>query len=70
LLDTIETTIDRGKRKALWFRLQRIYADTLPAIPLFFRADAFIIPKWLEGVVPTGHQEPTTAWVENWKVAE
>jgi peptide/nickel transport system substrate-binding protein len=70
LLDTIETTIDRGKRKALWFRLQRIYADTLPAIPLFFRADAFILPKWLEGVVPTGHQEPTTAWVENWKVAE
>jgi peptide/nickel transport system substrate-binding protein len=70
LLDTIETTIDRDKRKALWFRLQRIYADALPAIPLFFRADAFILPKWLEGVVPTGHQEPTTAWVENWKVAE
>jgi peptide/nickel transport system substrate-binding protein len=70
LLDTIETTIDRDKRKALWFRLQRIYADELPAIPLFFRADAFILPKWLEGVVPTGHQEPTTAWVENWRVAE
>ena len=70
LLDTIETTIDRDKRKALWFRLQRIYADELPAIPLFFRADAFILPKWIGGIVPTGHQESTTAWVENWRVVE
>jgi peptide/nickel transport system substrate-binding protein len=68
LLDRIETTIDPDERKALWFELQRIYADELPAIPLFFRADAFILPKWLKGVVPTGHQEPTTAWVENWRV--
>jgi peptide/nickel transport system substrate-binding protein len=68
LLDQIETTIDRDTRKALWFRLQRIYADQLPAIPLFFRADAYILPKWLTGVVPTGHQEPTTEWVETWGV--
>lgn len=70
LLDRIETTIDRDERKALWFRLQRIYADELPAIPLFFRADAFLLPKWIDGIVPTGHQEPTTAWVENWRVRE
>lgn len=68
LLDRIETTVDRDQRKALWFRLQEIYADQLPAIPLFFRADAYILPKWLKGVVPTGHQEPTTEWVENWRV--
>jgi peptide/nickel transport system substrate-binding protein len=67
LLDRIETTIDRDQRKALWFRLQEIYADELPAIPLFFRADAYILPKWLKGVVPTGHQEPTSAWAENWR---
>lgn len=70
LLDTMETTIDRDKRKALWFRLQRIYADELPAIPLFFRADAFILPKWIGGIEPTGHQEPTTTWVENWRIVE
>ncbi|HTI87629.1 MAG TPA: peptide ABC transporter substrate-binding protein [Alphaproteobacteria bacterium] len=68
LLDKIEITIDPDTRKALWFELQRIYADQLPAIPLFFRADAFILPKWLKGVVPTGHQEPTTAWIEDWRV--
>jgi peptide/nickel transport system substrate-binding protein len=68
LLDRIETTIEPDGRKALWFELQRIYAEELPAIPLFFRADAFILPKWLKGVVPTGHQEPTTAWIENWRI--
>jgi peptide/nickel transport system substrate-binding protein len=70
LLDEIEITVDRDKRKALWFRLQEIYADQLPAIPLFFRTDAYILPKWLKGVVPTGHQEPTTEWVENWRVEQ
>jgi peptide/nickel transport system substrate-binding protein len=36
-------------------------------LPLYFRADPFIIPKWLKGIEPTGHQFPTTLWVENWK---
>ena len=35
---------------SLWHELQRIYAEELPALPLFFRADAHIWPKWLQGV--------------------
>ena len=50
LLDAIEVELDRDKRAALWAELQRIYAEELPALPLFFRADAHIWPKWLEGV--------------------
>ena len=38
----------------------------LPALPLFFRADSYILPKWLKGVVPTGHQVPSTLWIETW----
>ncbi len=68
LLDAIETELDREKRRALWAQLQKTYAGDLPVIPLFFRADPFIIPKWLTGVVPTGHQDPTPYWVENWGV--
>jgi peptide/nickel transport system substrate-binding protein len=68
LLDAIETELDREKRRALWAELQKIYATDLPVIPLFFRADPFIVPKWLTGVVPTGHQDPTPYWVENWSV--
>ncbi len=66
LVDAIEVELDRAKRKVLWSRLQRLYAEELPALPLFFRANAFILPKWLKGVVPTGHQDPSTLWIERW----
>ena len=69
LIDAIELELDRDKRKILWSRLQAIYAEELPALPLFFRADPFIIPKWLKGVEPTGHQDISPLWVENWHVA-
>ena len=67
LLEAIEVELDRDKRRTLWHRLQRIYASELPVIPLFFRADAYIMPKWLKGIEPTGHQYPTSTWVENWR---
>jgi peptide/nickel transport system substrate-binding protein len=35
-------------------------------LPLYFRADPYIMPRWLAGIEPTGHQYPTTLWVENW----
>jgi peptide/nickel transport system substrate-binding protein len=67
LLDAIEVELDREKRRVLWAKLQKTYAEDLPVIPLFFRADAFIQPKWLKGIRPTGHQDPTTLWVEHWR---
>ncbi len=67
LIDAIELELDRDKRKALWSRLQRMYAEELPVIPLYWRADAYILPKWLKGVRPTGHQGTTTLWVEEWQ---
>ncbi|MFZ1431316.1 MAG: peptide ABC transporter substrate-binding protein [Geminicoccaceae bacterium] len=70
LLDSIEVELDRDKRAALWHELQRIYAEELPALPLFFRADAHVWPNWLKGVEPTGHMAPTTLWVERWQVQE
>jgi peptide/nickel transport system substrate-binding protein len=51
----------------MWKRLQEIYADELPTLPLYFRADTYILPKWLKGVVPTGHQSYSTLWVETWR---
>ena len=66
LLETIEIQLDKSKRKEMWRRLQHIYANELPVLPLYFRANAYILPKWLTGVEPTGHQYSTTLWVENW----
>ncbi|WP_142848664.1 peptide ABC transporter substrate-binding protein [Telmatospirillum sp. J64-1] len=68
LIGEIEVELDREARREKWRRLQHLYAETLPALPLFFRSDAHIMPLWLEGVRPTGHQYPATLWVEEWRV--
>ncbi|MDE1967897.1 MAG: peptide ABC transporter substrate-binding protein [Alphaproteobacteria bacterium] len=67
LLDAIETELDRPARAVLWRRLQALYAEELPALPLFFRAEPFILPKWLVGLTPTGHEYPSTLWIEQWR---
>ncbi|WP_119462266.1 peptide ABC transporter substrate-binding protein [Rhodospirillaceae bacterium SYSU D60014] len=69
LIDAIEVELDRAKREQLWHRLQVLYAEGLPALPLFFRAQAFILPPWLDGVTPTGHLDPSTLWIEDWRVS-
>ncbi|MGK7861716.1 peptide ABC transporter substrate-binding protein [Falsiroseomonas sp. E2-1-a4] len=69
LLETLPIELDRERRRALWHRLQAIYAEELPAIPLWFRSDAHVWPLWLEGVRPTGHLTPSSNWVEQWRVA-
>jgi peptide/nickel transport system substrate-binding protein len=68
LIDDTERELDREKRRKLWHRIQMIYSTELPVLPLFFRANAYIFPKWLKGVEPTGHQYPTSLWVEHWRV--
>ncbi len=67
LIDAIERELDPEKRRSLWAELQRLYASDLPVLPLYFRANPHIWPKWLEGVVPTGHQAPTTMGIEHWR---
>ncbi len=66
LLDQIEIELDKQKRLKLWHRLQRIYIEELPVIPLYFRAEPYILPTWLKGLKPTGHSGPSTLWIENW----
>ena len=66
LIDAIEIELDPNKRLPLWAELQQLYATDLPALPLFFRAEAYFFPKWLKGVRPTGHMSTTTTWVEEW----
>lgn len=66
ILDDLELVCEPKKNQALWDRLQIKYAEDLPVLPLYYRADAFILPEWLKGLRPTGHQYPSTYWVEEW----
>ena len=54
-------------QRNVWRRLQEIYIDEVPVLPLYFRPDPFVMPKWLTGIEPTGHQYTTALWVENWR---
>ena len=70
LIEQTETELDREVRRGNWRRMQQIYAGELPVLPLYFRAEAYILPPWLKGVEPTGHQATTTLWVERWRASE
>ena len=66
IIDALEVELDPARRKELWSAAQRLYAADLPSLPLYFRSDAYILPRWLTGVRPTGNQAPTTLWVADW----
>ncbi len=70
LIESIETELIPAKRRVLWKRLQQIYADELPVLPLYFRANAYVIPRWLKGIRPTGHLAPSTLWIEEWHAVD
>ncbi len=61
-----QTELDPAKQKALWATMQQIYFDQLPVLPLFFRSEAHVVPKWLHGYVPTGTSDYGALWSENW----
>jgi hypothetical protein len=66
-LDAAERELDTATRRQLFANIQRIHADDLPVLPLFFRVDPFVIPRPLKGVVPTGTLNSSTLWVEQWR---
>ena len=70
IIDDLDVVCEPSRNLWLWGDLQRLYAEELPALPLYYRADSFFVPRWLKGIVPTGHQYPTTLWIENWSITE
>lgn len=70
LLDALELELDPDRRNAMWSELQQMYAEDLPAMPLYFRVEPYVVPVWLSGVRPTGHQVPATMWIEEWRAVE
>ena len=66
-LDAAERELDPARRRTLFADIQRIHAEDLPVLPLFFRVDPFVIPRPLKGIVPTGTSNSSTLWVEQWR---
>jgi peptide/nickel transport system substrate-binding protein len=66
-LDAAERELDRDKRLGYFAEIQRLYAEDLPVLPMFYRVDPFVIPKQLKGVRPTGTLNSSTLWIEQWR---
>lgn len=62
----VESELDPAKAKVEWSEMQRIYAEQVPVIPLFFRAEPHIVPKWLKGYVPLGNGYTVGIFAEQW----
>jgi peptide/nickel transport system substrate-binding protein len=66
-LDGAERELDPARRRAFFAEIERLYAEDLPVLPLYFRVDNFVIPRQLKGVTPTGNQFSSTLWIETWR---
>jgi peptide/nickel transport system substrate-binding protein len=66
-IEAVEEGLTLEERLPHWETIQQIYADELPALPLFWRPNSYILPHWLKGVRPTGHLDSSTNWVEEWR---
>ncbi len=62
-----EEALDPAQQKIIWADMQKMYADEMRVLPLFFRAEPYVIPKWLKGFTPTGHGDYSPLWSENWR---
>ena len=62
----VEGELDGEKAAQDWTDMQRIYADQVPVLPLFFRAEPHIVPKWLKGYEPLGNGYNVGIFAENW----
>jgi len=67
LIDAIEIERSAEARRPLWAALQRLYREETPAIPLYFRSYAFVLPKDLQGLTPRGHMDLSSFDAENWR---
>jgi peptide/nickel transport system substrate-binding protein len=69
LLHRAAKTLDEGERRRLLWEQQRIWAEELPAIPLFFQQEISIRHRDLRGWRPTGTDTPVTWNCYEWRWA-
>jgi peptide/nickel transport system substrate-binding protein len=62
----LDTELDPESQKRISADMQRIYAEQLPALPLYFRTEAAVLPTWLHGYTLTGHSGYSSRWAELW----
>lgn len=66
LLDEIEQSPDEKSRALLLRRVQTVWRDALPAVPLYYRPVTAVVNHTLLGFSPSGSLTPVTATAADW----
>lgn len=66
LMDKIMQTPNVADQAPYWHELQKIYAEELPGLPLYFRSVPSVKQKWFKGFRPTGHEYGSMLHAEEW----
>lgn len=61
------TELNEKKRQAIGKKFEAIWAEELPALPLFFRVDVTVTKKGLKNWKPTGTLQPITWNAHEWQ---
>jgi peptide/nickel transport system substrate-binding protein len=70
LLADSENTLDQEARRAIYADQQKLWADALPAIPLYARANVTAMKRSLQNFRPTPTNTPPTWNAHDWYLAE
>ena len=66
LLREIPDILDEANRKVKMGRVQELYAEELPVIPMYFRPVVGVTRPELQNYRPTGTQTPVTWNAQDW----
>ena len=66
LMERVEVATSETEMKQVWGEIQKIYAEDLPLLPLYFYARAYVTQKNVYDFNPTT-VDPLNIWAENWR---
>jgi peptide/nickel transport system substrate-binding protein len=69
LCHAIPQELDEAKRRQMFYKVQELWTQDLPAIPLYQRSDFTSHKAWLQNWKPTGSLTPVTWNVTAWRWA-
>jgi len=69
LADAARTSAERTEKRALYAELQRMWAEAVPALPLYQVLKVDIVAPRIEGIQPAAHAAPITWNIGEWRAA-
>lgn len=67
-VNALDLEFDPKKRLELIYKIQRMYTEEIPVLPLYYRVDISVPPANIKGYRMPGHQFSETNEVEKWSL--